>query len=291
MPKLLALAFPLIGAVCSSLHLRERMQELALPVGGTVGAAAMVIETGQRVSWNGGERLPMQSVYKVPIAMAVLARVDRGELDLERKIRVEEKDLAPGHSPLRDKYPHGGVELTVRGLLRSMIVDSDNTACDVLLTVVPPGGVTRFLRASDAQEITVATSEKEMAAGGDEVQYRNWATADAMAGLLATLYRGRALSVESRELLLEWMTVTKPGEHRIKALLPSSARVAHKTGTSGASGGLTRATNDAGIARLPDGRHLAIVVFVSESRADEKLREGVIAKIARAAWDCWTGRK
>lgn len=33
---------------------------------------------------------------------------------------------------------------------------------------------------------------------------------------------------------------------------------------------------------LPDGRRLAIAVFVTDSRADDDTREGVIARIAQA---------
>lgn len=71
----------------------------------------------------------------------------------------------------------------------------------------------------------------------------------------------------------------------MKGLLPKDATVAHKTGTSGTRDGLTAATNDIGIVTLPDGRHLAIAVFVSDSTADETTREETIAKIARAVWD------
>src|SRR5688572_17012406 len=39
---------------------------------GEVGAAAVVIETGEAAMLNPDERFPMQSVYKLPIAMAVL---------------------------------------------------------------------------------------------------------------------------------------------------------------------------------------------------------------------------
>jgi len=80
------------------------------------------------------------------------------------------------------------------------------------------------------------------------------------------------------------------GAHRLKGFLPEGTVVAHKTGTSGTSNGLTRATNDVGIVTLPDGRHMAIAVFVSDSKANEAVREGVIAKIARAAWDYWSGK-
>ena len=40
-----------------------------------------------------------------------------------------------------------------------------------------------------------------------------------------------------------------------------------------------------GIITLPDGRHLAIAVFVSDSPAAEATREGVIAQTAKALVD------
>ena len=106
-----------------------------------------------------------------------------------------------------------------------------------------------------------------------------------MVGLLRAFYEGRGLSTASRALLLQWMTETGTGPHRIKGNLPAGTSVAHKTGTSGTSNGLARATNDVGLITLPDGRHLAVAVFVSDSKATEEVREGIIAQIARAAYD------
>jgi len=48
---------------------------------------------------------------------------------------------------------------------------------------------------------------------------------------------------------------------------------------------VTAATNDIGIITLPNGRHLAIAVFVSDSPADEATREGVIGRIAKTVWE------
>jgi beta-lactamase class A len=62
-----------------------------------------------------------------------------------------------------------------------------------------------------------------------------------------------------------------------------------KTGTSFTDDGLTHATNDIGIVTLPDGRRLAIAIFVTDSKADEATRESVIARIARAAYDAAIG--
>lgn len=270
--------------------LRGRVEEISRSANGRVGAAVMTLETGESVDFSGDQRFPMQSVYKLPIGMAALHDVDRGLLSLERKVRVEAGDLVPSglHSPIRDKYPKGGVELSLRELLRYMVAESDGTACDVLLRLIGgPDRVTGYLRGLGVKGIVVATSEKEMAR--DEMtQYRNWATPKAVVELLQSLHQGRGLSGSSRALLLKLMTETPTGPRRIKGLLPAGTVVAHKTGTSNTRNGLTRATNDVGLITLPDGRHLAVAVFVSDSRADGETREGIIAKIARAAWDWGT---
>jgi len=36
---------------------------------------------------------------------------------------------------------------------------------------------------------------------------------------------------------------------------------------------------------LPDGRHLALAIFVADSTASDQTRHEVIARLARAAWD------
>jgi beta-lactamase class A len=181
------------------------------------------------------------------------------------------------------------VEIPVRELLRAAIVQSDGLACDLLLKVAPPAEVTRFLRSLGVAGMTVATSEKAM--GLDEqVQYRNSATPEAAVALLSLLHEGRGLSAASRELLLADLTAVETGPRRLKGKLPEGTPVAHKTGSSGMVRGLARATNDIGLITLPDGRHLAVAVFVKDSRAPESAREGAIAGIARAAWDCWTQR-
>lgn len=72
-------------------------------------------------------------------------------------------------------------------------------------------------------------------------------------------------------------------------MLPAGTVVAHKTGSSGTNEkGVSAATNDAGIIEFPDGRRVALVVFVSESDASDAERDVVIAATARAVWDAYS---
>jgi beta-lactamase class A len=293
MKALMSIVCLLLGAAASPTDdLRGRIEEISHAAQGRVGVVVTVLETGESAAVRGDEHFPMQSVYKLPIAMAALHAVDGGALALDSKVVVQAADLVPPtvHSPLRDRYPHGGVELSLRELVRLMVEVSDGTASDLVLRLAGGGeSVTRFLRGLGVTGMVVATSEAEMARG-DDVQYRNWATPLAAVQLLRAIQEGQGLSPSSRALLREFMFASVTGTRRIPGLLPAGTRVEHKTGTSRTLGGLTRATNDVGIVRLPDAWHLAVAVFVTDSKADEATREAVIARIARAAWDRWSGQ-
>jgi beta-lactamase class A len=269
-------------------ELQKQIEQIAAAKG-RVGVGATILETGESVSLLPGERFPMQSVYKLPIGMAVLREVDAGRLKLDQKIRVEKSDFVRQgmHSPLRDKNPNGA-EASVEELLRLSVSESDGTASDVLFRLA--GGaesIGKFLSEIGVDEVIVADPEKII--GRDwETQYRNWASPNGAISLLRALRERRGLSESSQALMLKFLTEATTGPRRLKGLLPKGTIVAHKTGTSGAKNGLTAATNDIGIISLPNGRHLAIAVFVSDAAADEATRERVIAEIAKAVWDQWS---
>ena len=273
--------------------LAPELERIAKESGGTLGAAVRVVETGETVAWNGDGHFPMQSVYKAPIAMAVLHEVDAGKLALDAPIRVEAADLVPAgmHSPLRDAHPRGGVAVPLRELLRLSVEESDGTASDVLLRVL--GGKAKaqaYLSGLGVEGIRVETTEAEM--GRDyAAQYRSWASPVGAVEWLAALQRSQDLTPASRALLLGWMTTTKTFPTRLKGRLPTGTPVAHKTGSSGSREGVAAATNDIGIVTLPDGRHLAVAVFLRDSKADAAARDATIAKVARAAWDRATTKR
>ena len=191
-------------------------------------------------------------------------------------------------SPLRDKNPDGGV-FTLRELIRLALVESDGSASDVLLRVLGgPVEVQRYLSQIGIDDMKVVNTEKELGQNWD-TQYQNWTTPVAAVEVLRYFETNiERNSGETNDVLLDFTTNVVTGPNRIKGLLPKGTIVAHKTGTGGTKDGITGATNDIGIIYLPNGKHLAVAVFVSDSPADDKTREGVIARIAKAAWDRWS---
>lgn len=282
-------------------ELEKQIAIIAEQAKGKVGVAAVLLETGDAAMLNGDGHFPMQSVYKLPISMAVMEQIKREQHDLDEKIGVGKEDMVREgqRSPLRDANPNGG-EFAIRELIRLALVESDGTASDVLIRVAGgPGEVQSYLRQIGIEDMKVVNSEKELGSNW-ETQYQNWATPVAAVELLEWLETSvstasgsdRAPSSESEfqvglPLVVQFMTESSPGAKRLKGQLATATIVAHKTGTSGTQNGVTAATNDIGIVTLPSGQHIAIAVFVSDSPADEKTREAVIAKIAKAIWDRW----
>ena len=287
-------------------ELEKQIAKIAEAAKGKVGVAAVVLETGESASLNADQHFPMQSVYKLPIAMAVMEKVRLGELDLDEQIGVSKEDMVrEGQaSPLRDKNPNGG-EFTIRELIRLSLKESDGTASDVLMRVVGGGGeVQSYLDQIGVRDMKVLNTEKEI--GRDwQMQYENWSTPIAATDVLRYLCAassGPASQFNCLEVmpidnlsvfqdvmkgLLFDMSRSNPGPKRLKGLLPAGTIVAHKTGTGGTQNGITAATNDIGIIYLSNGKHIAIAIFVSDSPANEETREAVIAKIAKACWDKW----
>lgn len=297
-------------------RLEREMARLAAVAGGVVGATALHLETGRRVSINGTDRFPMASTFKVPVAVELLRRVDAGELRLDQMIEIKPGDMHPGSGTLSDLFNKPGLALSVRNLLELMLLISDNSATDVCLRLAGGGAaVTARMRALGISGINVDRStlqliadwigieklppESELQPGvfgrlaagvGAEARAaagkrfdtdpRDTSTPEGMTALLEMIYRKTPLKPESAELLLDIMRRCRTGDARLKGLLPAETVVAHKTGTIGGS------ANDVGIMTLPDNAgHIAISVFVKSSNKDVAQRERAIAEIARAVHD------
>lgn len=251
-----------------------------------IGVSAIHLETGERLSVRNTERFPMGSVYKFPIALTVLRRVDLGMLSLDQEVTIPPKEFAPGWSPLRE-HAHGQpIVLPLGDLLMHMVSISDNTASDAILKLLGgPVSVTTRLAELGASNVRVDRSETQMAADlrkpDGPATYardaRDTSTPDAMAELLVTFWNRRdGLSPSSHDLLVDLMTRAKTGAQRIKAGVPAGATVAHKTGS------MPGTANDAAIITSLDGRqHIALVVFTKASKRDKTPEaEADIAAIA-----------
>jgi len=270
--------------------LRQKIAQIAQTSKGKVGVAVINFEKKDTITYNGYSRLPMQSVYKFPLGMTILSQIDKGNFSFNQKIHITKTDLLTvTYSPLKDKYPEGNTDITLKELLEYTVSKSDNNGCDILFRLIGgPLKVNDYIHSIGIQGISIVATEQEMHKDWN-VQFTNWCEPMAMARLLELIYQGNKLSQQSNDFLKKQMTETTIGPNRIKGLLPEGTIVTHKTGSSNTNDkGITAATNDVGIVTLPNGQHFAIVIFVVNSPEKIEIREGVIAQITKAVWDYYT---
>jgi beta-lactamase class A len=266
--------------------LRQQIRTIAIEAHGKVSVACSLPGSSLNCDLNPDAHPPMQSVFKLPLAVTVLHQVEQGTLALNQPVRFAPKDRILPHvySPLQDEYPDAGVDVPLQELLRLAVSLSDNVAADILLRLVGgPKVVNTYIAALGINGFHLQDNEAVL---HHEVsaQYRNWFEPAGAVQLLRTISDKSPLTSEHTFLLLGWMT---PGlrTKRLEGDLPAEVRVAHKSGTSDVDNGVARATNDIGLIPLPDGRRIAIAVFVTDSTADQETREKVIARIGKAAYD------
>ncbi len=126
---------------------------------GTVGVAAIHIESGRSVNLHGAEPFPMASAFKLPVAIQILSLVDEGKLTLDKMVTVTPADLHPGSGKLTELFIHPGLSLSIANLMELALVISDNSAADLLLREAGgPAAVTARMRALGLAGIRVDRS-------------------------------------------------------------------------------------------------------------------------------------
>lgn len=234
-----------------------------------IGITAIHIEKNKVIRHNGAQRFFMASTIKLPIAVAFLHRVDQGKESLKRIIKLNTKHSVPGSGALFYMFEKKELRMSLQQILKCMMINSDNSASDVILQAVKgPTAVTQFMSSLGFKNIQTSRSilqmlmytnhvdpslsrtprtvsswkkefnhiplkQKAMAWRKFQSDIRDTTTSDDMAKLLVKIQKGEALSESSTELLLNIMERCRTGRSRIRGLLPAKVKVAHKTGTWG----------------------------------------------------------
>lgn len=254
---------------------REALFALDRKHGGRLGVAILDSGSGRIVGHRGEERFAMCSTFKFVAAALALARVDRGEEELERRISYSKADLIT-YSPVTEKHVEKG--LSVVEICDAAVTLSDNTAGNLLLdSFGGPKGLTGYMRSlgDEASRLDRREPELNEARTGDP---RDTTTPVAMAGVLRQTVLGGALSPASRQQLTGWLVANKTGDKRLRAGVPKGWRIGEKTGT-----GNNNATNDVGVIWPPGRAPLVVTAYYAESSAALPEREAVLAEVGRLA--------
>jgi beta-lactamase class A len=261
-----------------------QLAALANAAQGRIGVAAVDLATGRTVAVLGDQPFPMASTSKVAIVATYLEGVDLGRFRLTDQyplmVPLPSRKLDGPVAPVR-----AGNMLNALSLIELALTRSDNQATDALLAIVGgPRAVNGWARRAGLadfrldRDIATLVRDDGIVDPAATIDPRDSATPLAMVRLLGGIYRGQWLTPSSRAVLLGAMERCVTGKRRIPALLPEGTRIAHKTGT------LSNTASDVGLINTPDGRTLAVAIYVT-GQGGKPGRDARIASIARAIYD------
>lgn len=262
-------------------------------LGGRLGLGVIDTASGHAFGYRAAERFPLCSTFKWLAAAAVLARVDAGEEDLSRRVRIKASDLLE-YAPITKPFVGLEVGMSIAQLCEAAVADSDNTASMLLMHSL--GGIpafNRFVRSLGDTSTRLDRGEPDLneALPGDP---RDTTTPKAMARdlqLLLLPHRKHAkpstgsdsapgkppLSTAAREQLTRWMLATRTSDKRLRAGMPPGWQLADKTGTGNTG---TGAAGDVGIYWPPLGAPpLVLTVYLAGGSASREAQDAAIAQV------------
>ena len=249
-------------------------------LGGRVGVAALDAGSKARILHREDERFPMGSTWKMLAAAFVLARSDRGDEDLERRILFSPDDLVT-YSPVSKDRTHGQ-GMSLAELCEAAVVTSDNTAGNLLLSSFGgPQALTGYARSLGDETTRLDRIEPALneALPNDP---RDTTSPAAMLETMRQILIGEALKPASRERLLRWMRASRTGDARLRAGFPKNWVAGDKTGT-----GDNGTANDIAVAIRPNGVPVLVACYLTGSKANSaKLNEthAAIGRLVGTAW-------
>jgi beta-lactamase class A len=171
------------------------------------------VKTGAWLGINEKESFSPASLLKIPIMMAMLKKVDNGEVKLSDKIKILPEDADNLYGEV---YKKVGEEETVMQLLEQMITFSDNTAKNAIKRQLSHLEL-------DTIFVHVGIPNPYMAYSNQTVSPRGYTR------LLKALYYSTYLSSKMSEKALDLTTDTQQ-EQLLSLGVPSEIQVAHKFG-------------------------------------------------------------
>lgn len=264
--------------------LTQKLEQLVTEAGGTWGISLKDLNRQESWQWNGDHVFYAASIIKLPIMAAVYAAANRGDFRLTDKLIMKQDDLVGGSGVLQHLSP--SIELPIYDVMTLMIIQSDNTATNMLIDLV---GFEEIQKAMKNLGMENSTCYTKLMTVPVERPGRNMITANDVTGLLKTFAAGGFVSLYACEQMIDIM---KKQQFRdcLPSLLPDEDsdivgvkptwEFANKTGW------VTAIRHDAGILYV-GARAMAITVLSQD--CDDVTARATMGKIGKAVYDYLLG--
>ncbi|MDA0588128.1 MAG: serine hydrolase [Planctomycetota bacterium] len=212
--------------------LAGRLKPLVEAHDGEVSILVRHLNSGTQFAVYDERVMPTASLIKVAVLVAAYREADAGRLDLATKVELKEADKVPGSGVLT-KHFSDGATLSLRDLIRAMIVWSDNTATNLVIDQI---GLERIAETMDELGLKETRIHSLVFRGKttiDPVKSEQFGlgrtTAAEMSRLLERIYNRTAASAASCDAMLDHLRACDSSD-RLATHFPDGTVFAHKTG-------------------------------------------------------------
>lgn len=251
---------------------------------GDVAVAVYHFESDSLWSVRGDVVMPTASLIKLPAMVEAYRQVATGKVKLDQRIEVKKEDMVQGSGILTSHFSPG-TTISLRDAIRLMIVYSDNTATNLVVDAIGLPSTTAAMKELGYPETQLNSKvfrrDVSIAPERSEKYGLGSTTAIDMVNLVTRLKRGELAGPESTAAMLDHL-VNCDDKSRFPLLLPTSVKVAHKTGS------VTRVRTDAGLLMGP-GCTIALCVLTDNNKdirwTDDNAGNKLSADIAKSVYE------
>jgi beta-lactamase class A len=229
---------------------------------GKFGVYLEDLTTGAWLGINEKDTFVPASLLKIPVMIAVLKRVEAGNLSLDQIVAINKDDIDLESGSLGYNGP--GYKITIRELLKKMIQESDNTAFFTFTR--------RILTMDELEDTTYAIGLHFLTESNS-----HQASPKEYANMLRGLYYSSYLRRQFSELALSIMLETDFNS-QIPSGLPTYVQVSHKVGMY-MDGGYY---HDCGIVYLPSKPYILCVMSINSTQEESNK---IISAISKNVYD------
>lgn len=222
---------------------------------------------------NGRVEFPAASLIKLPIAVVLLQKIDKGEIRWNKTLILNRSHYAEGAGFLRTKRV--GTKISVKEAFKLMLTISDNTATNMIIDLL--GGVWKTNDEIQKLNKKLGLKKTKLVNKLGDFKGTNKTCPYDLVVLVEEALEGNILSKESRKIFKGTLLKVKNKSLIVRGL-PEHTRVAHKTGTIGICVG------DAGIIYLSEKKKVGISIIVKRPFNDLN-GQRLIREVARIVYD------
>jgi beta-lactamase class A len=254
--------------------------------GARFGVAFKDLQTGAVLFINEKENFHAASTMKTPVLIELYNQAALGNFSMTDSLEIRntfhsivdrsEFALNVADDSESGLYQHIGEKRTISELAYQMIIQSSNLATNLLIEFLTPLRVMNTMKSIGANDIKVLRGVED----GKAYQqgFNNTTTAFDQLVLYELMAKEKLVSSAASKEMIN-ILLDQRFKDIIPALLPTSVKVAHKTGS------ITGVQHDAGIILLPGGKKYVLVLLSTFDPTKEKEVIQAMAEVSKMIYD------